>query len=97
MKELNLKEKRMTQYLTAKQFPEKHPAFTHGGIRSLIFHGDSNGLNASGAIIRIGRKILIDEEKFFGWVISLNESTGAARAIAITKTKPLGEKNEQNI
>lgn len=28
---------------TVKQFCEKNPAFTHGGIRDRIFHADSNG------------------------------------------------------
>ena len=50
---------------TVNQFTEKHPAFTNGGLRALIFNQNSNGLAKSGAIIRIGRKLLISEEKFF--------------------------------
>jgi hypothetical protein len=61
-------------YLTVKQFSEKHPAFTNGGLRSLIFNEESNGLAKAGAIVRIGRKVLIDESKFFGWVESQNQS-----------------------
>ena len=48
-------------YLTVIQFCEKHPAFTIGGIRPLIFNEVTNGLKQSGAIVRIGRKVLIDE------------------------------------
>ena len=58
---------------TVTQFTEKHPAFTIGGIRSLIFNKNSNGLAKSGAIVRIGRKVLIDETKFFAWVEALNK------------------------
>jgi len=59
-------------YLTVNQFTEKHPAFTTGGLRSLIFNEHSNGLAESGAIVRIGRKVLISEEKFFIWVEAQN-------------------------
>ena len=53
---------------TIKQFSKDHPAFPEGGLRWRIFHADKNGLANSGAIIRNGRRVLIDEEKFFDWV-----------------------------
>ena len=52
-------------YLTVKQFSEKHPAFPEGGIRWRIFNEKENGLKESGAIIRDGRRVLINEEKWF--------------------------------
>jgi hypothetical protein len=62
--------------LTVKQFSEHHPAFSQASLRSLIFAANSrksshgvipgNGLDL--AIVRIGRKVLIDEVKFFEWV-----------------------------
>jgi hypothetical protein len=58
---------------TVNQFTEKQPAFTTGGLRSLIFNEHSNGLAKSGAIVRIGRKVLIDDAKFFAWVESQNQ------------------------
>ncbi len=58
---------------TVNQFTTKQPAFTKGGFRSLIFNEHKNGLAKSGAIVRIGRKVLIDEAKFFAWVQSQNE------------------------
>ena len=60
-------------YLTVQQFTAKHTAFNKGGLRSLIFNEHSNGLAKSGAIIRIGRKVLIDEAKFFDWVRVQNQ------------------------
>jgi hypothetical protein len=60
-------------YLTVRQFIVKHTAFNAGGLRSLIFNEDQNGLAKSGAIVRIGRKVLIDEFKFFAWVESQNK------------------------
>ena len=55
-------------FLTVQQLIEKHPAFTNGGMRSLIFYENTNGLAASGAVLRIGRKVLINETKFFAWI-----------------------------
>jgi hypothetical protein len=63
-------------FLTVKQFINKHPAFTNGGLRSLIFNECQNGLAKSGAIVRLGRKVLIDETLFFSWVQSQNKVGG---------------------
>ncbi|WNB76775.1 hypothetical protein [Methylomonas koyamae] len=64
-------------YSTVNQFCDKYPAFTRGGVRALVFNENSNGLAASGAIVRIGRKVLINEDKFFGWVELQNQQGGA--------------------
>ena len=60
-------------YLTVSQFVNQHLAFNTGGIRSIIFHEHQNGLAESGAIVRIGRKVLIREDLFFSWVESQNK------------------------
>jgi len=59
---------------TVNQFTAKQPAFTTGGLRALIFNENTNGLAKSGAIVRIGRKVLIDETRFFAWVESQNKA-----------------------
>lgn len=61
-------------YSTVNQFCERHPAFTVGGMRHSIFHEESNGLAKSGAIVRMGRKVLISEPKFFQWLESQNKA-----------------------
>ena len=55
---------------TVKLLSKDNPSFPEGGLRHLIFHADSNGLQESGALVRVGRKVLIDEEKFFNWINS---------------------------
>jgi hypothetical protein len=60
-------------YSTVSQFVKKYPAFTSGGMRALIFNENANGLAKSGAVVRIGRKILISESKFFAWIESQNQ------------------------
>jgi len=37
-----------------------------GGLRHLIFFGNSNGFDS--VVRRIGRRVLIDEAAFFAWV-----------------------------
>lgn len=55
--------------LSVQQFSEKHPAFSQSALRHLIFNSKANGF--SQVIRRIGkRKLLLDEEAFFEWVLS---------------------------
>lgn len=61
-------------YLTVQQFAAKHRAFTVGGLRALIFNEHTNGLAKSGAIVRLGRKVMIVEAKFFAYVESQNKA-----------------------
>jgi hypothetical protein len=61
-------------YLTVNQFVNQHPAFTLGGLRAWIFNSNTNGLKDSGAIVRIGRKVLINSEKFYAWIESQNKA-----------------------
>ena len=62
---------------TVNQFTEIHPAFTVGSLRWMIFNAKDNGLLESGAIIRLGKRVLISEEKFFNWVDSKQEKRAA--------------------
>lgn len=58
--------------LTVRQFTEKHPAFSEGGLRYIIFHAEKNGFVK--CIRRIGRKVLLDEKSVFQWVDEQNPS-----------------------
>ncbi|MGO9443907.1 MAG: hypothetical protein ACLPXB_03925 [Thiobacillaceae bacterium] len=62
-------------------FSKRNPAFSPSSVRALLFKADSrydskgriipgNGLIESGAVLRLGRKVLIDEERFFIWLRS---------------------------
>jgi hypothetical protein len=68
---------------TVKQFSTKYPAFTEASLRALVFAAEprystkglipGNGLIEAGAIVRIGRKVLIDEDCFFQWIRTQSE------------------------
>jgi hypothetical protein len=64
--------------LTVEQFSAKEPAFSQSSVRWLIFNSKGNGLEASGALVRLGRRVLIDREKFFAWVQSRQRTSVAA-------------------
>ena len=68
--------------VTVRQFSEKHPAFSQGSLRNLI-HLSSERYTSKGkipgnglrlALVRIGRKLLIDEAKFFQWIEQQNQA-----------------------
>lgn len=77
----------MNQLKTVNQFSEAHPAFTPAALRALVFKANprithegqvaGNGLIEAGAIIRLGRRVLIDEGKFFAWVTQQQDSQAA--------------------
>ena len=56
----------MTKYSTVKQMAEKHPAFSESSLSYHIFHAAKNGFDK--VIKRVGRKILINEQRFFEWL-----------------------------
>jgi hypothetical protein len=83
---------------TVKQFPLAHPAFTASSLRNLIFNAaprysskgevPGNGLLECGAIIRLGRKILIDERAFLEWVRGKACNPGGAQLNPSTEGMP---------
>jgi hypothetical protein len=54
--------------LTVEQFAQEHSWPPVGGLRWLIFHEKSNGFDQ--VVVRVGRRVLIDEDKFFTWARS---------------------------
>ena len=60
--------------LTVKQLSQKHPAFPEGGLRKQIFYSDTNGMEETGALVRVGRRVLLNEEKFFDWITNIQKS-----------------------
>lgn len=54
--------------LTVKQLSQQQPALTEAGIRWDLFNRHANGLTKAGAIIRRGRRILIDPERYLEWM-----------------------------
>lgn len=58
--------------VTVKQLVEKRPYLTESSVRWLLFNRKHNGL--SQAVVKIGKKVLIDEEKYDIWENSHQEA-----------------------
>jgi len=60
---------------TFEQFAQRHGWITQPGLRAQRFDSrneDRHGFGAAGAFVEIGRKVLIDEERYFAAVAALN-------------------------
>lgn len=71
------------------QFSERRPAWTPASLRNLILNSADrvglrgqriagNGLAEAGAIVRVGRRVLIDEQAFFRWIAEQQKRRKAA-------------------
>ena len=54
-----------TRLIPVPDWNKHHPWPSQAGLRHLIFHADCNGFDD--VIRRIGRRVLVDERKFFSW------------------------------
>lgn len=74
---------------TIAQFSQRYPAWTPPALRNLVLHSadrlnsrgeriPGNGLAEAGAIVRIGRRVLIDEQAFFRWIAQQQHGSRAA-------------------
>lgn len=71
------------------QFSARRPAWTPQALRNLILNAadrlnsrgeriPGNGLAEAGAIVRVGRRVLIDEQAFSRWIAAQNKQRRAA-------------------
>lgn len=74
--------------LTVAQFAERYPAWSQSALRNILLNARDrlnsrgerlagNRLGASGAIVRVGRKVLLSEGRFFLWIAA--QQAGARR------------------
>jgi len=67
----------MQSLYTVRQLSLAEPAYSESSLRNLIYNAESrastkgeipgNGLIEAGALIRCGRKVLLDRAKFLTW------------------------------
>lgn len=56
------------KFLTVRQYAERYPWPSESALRWMIFHAATNGMES--ALIRVGRRVIIDVEAFNAWVHS---------------------------
>lgn len=59
-----------TRLIPLTDWPKHHPWPPLGGLRHMVFHAKTNGFNK--VLKRCGRRILIDEKKFFEYIDEQN-------------------------
>ena len=63
---------RRNRLIPVTKWHEHHDWPTIGGLRHLIEHADQNGFHK--VIRRVGRRILLDEGKWFAWIEEQNQA-----------------------
>ncbi len=58
-------ENNQTKLIPLTEWSKYHPWPPIGGLRHLVFHENKNGFHQ--CVVRIGRRVLIDENAFFNW------------------------------
>ena len=58
----------MSEIHTVQQAANKIPALTESAIRWHLFNRELNGLSKSGAVIKVGRRVLLDLPKYTDWL-----------------------------
>lgn len=59
---------RRPRFGTVEQIAADEPSLTAGAIRRDLFNRNNNGLVKTGAVIRRGRRLLLDRELYLNWV-----------------------------
>lgn len=60
-----------------KALAERGP-LSAGSLRWLIFNESTNGLREADAIVRVGNRVFIDEDRFDAWIEAQNAQARAA-------------------
>lgn len=63
-------EQAKTRLIPLVDWPKHHPWPPVGGLRYMVFHGNKTGF--SKVIKKVGRRVLIDERKFFEFIEERN-------------------------
>lgn len=67
---------------TVSQFAAES-AFTEPQLRWWIFHADTNGLAAAGAVVRVGgRRVYLDVDGFDAWLKAQNPNLRPSNGVA---------------
>jgi len=67
------------ELLPVRAFSERFHAWSEPALRSLVLNAadrlnsrgeriPGNGLHEAGAIVRVGRRVLLDPQRFFAWI-----------------------------
>ncbi len=59
----------LDRLLPVKHLVQRHPNIgTEAAVRFQVFQAETNGLAEHGAVLRVGRKVLIDADRYLDWL-----------------------------
>jgi len=65
-----------SQFLSVPDTAQKYPVFTQSALRWMLFNREQNGFNR--CVVRVGRRVLIDEVELVAWLRDQREAKAAA-------------------
>jgi len=68
-----MEEKKKVRYMTCSEWCKENSWPPLGGLRHLIFNAERNGFKK--VIVRVGRRVLINEEKFLEYLEEKNKES----------------------
>jgi len=80
---------------TVRGHAEKHKEFTESALRNLIFFAETNGF--ADCILRVGRKVLIDEDEFFRCIDRLNGKCATSAPLSQTNSSELNKSHSKEV
>ena len=60
--------------MTIEQIAKTTPGLCPRAIRNILIERNRNGLSSTGSVIKVGKKIWLDQEKFMAWFFSHAEN-----------------------
>ena len=82
--DINNNMEKSPRYLTVNEWCKTYSWPPVGGLRHLIFHANSNGFNK--VIVRCGRRVLLNEARFWEWLTNNNNNAQEAAGISNKST-----------
>jgi hypothetical protein len=61
-----------TRFIPLAKWDQYHPFPTVPALRWMRFNGDKTGFNS--CILKVGKRVLIDEARFFQWVVEYGQA-----------------------
>jgi hypothetical protein len=72
LQDIKSRESKSSRLIPLTDWPKYHPWPPLGGLRHMVFHAETTGF--AKAIKRCGRRVLIDEDKFFEFIEEKNQA-----------------------
>jgi hypothetical protein len=85
---------RLAELLPPAHYIHIDPAFSLPSLRWHLFHRHQNGLVETGAVVEIGRRVLIDPARFRAWVRAGGSASEPEQKVRKARRTPRGRNHK---